>query len=84
MGLKSIICSSQIYIGDIFCINSSNAASETLKIAGELVPEIGKVLSALGTVVEKINEKMIKDRLKNINLRIPFDKADEVIRLITS
>lgn len=34
--------------------------------------------------IEKITESKIKDRLKNITFRIPFDQTDNVIKRITN
>ncbi len=42
--------------GDRFVINGSDKITSSLKIIGDCVPEVGKVISCLGAALEFKNE----------------------------
>jgi hypothetical protein len=44
-----------------------------LQIAGELIPEVGSILTKIGNAIEIANEREIKDRLGKISQLIRDD-----------
>jgi len=46
--------------GDRFKINGSDTISSSLKVIGDCVPEVGKIISSLGAAIEFKNEYEIK------------------------
>ena len=63
-GLNSIFTQAKITYGHRFKIDGSTAVTSGLQFAGELIPEVGGILKAVGAAMEWKNEKDIEKKLK--------------------
>ena len=61
-GLCSIFIQAKIVDGK-FKIDGASNCSTALTIAGEIIPEVGGVLTKIATVMEYANERVIKEKL---------------------
>ena len=69
-GLNSLFIQAKISDGK-YKIDGATSASDTLKLAGEIIPEVGGVLTKLSEIMEIANEHAITDKLKKISMLVP-------------
>ena len=67
-----------------FKIDGATAATTTLQVAGEFIPEVGTILSKIATFIEYKNEKDIQARLKKISQLIVDEKKNIIAKYIAS
>ena len=67
-----------------FKIDGSNDTTNTLTIAGEIIPEVGSVLTQIAMVLEYKNELVIKEKLSKISVMIRDDMKNLVAKYIAS
>ena len=82
-GLVSIFIQSKIVDGK-FKIDGATDCSTALAIAGEIIPEVGGVLTRIASVMEYANECVIKDKLSKISLLIRDDMKNLIAKYIAS
>ena len=82
-GLCSLFIQSKIVDGK-FKIDGSNEVTNTLTIAGEIIPEVGSVLTQIAAVMEYKNELVIKEKLSKISVMIRDDMKNLVAKYIAS
>jgi hypothetical protein len=82
-GLVSVFIQSKIVTGK-YKIDCSTPLSSVLKLAGEAIPEVGGVLSGLGSALEFKNERDIKAKLLKINHLIRDDKKNLIAKYIAA
>ena len=69
-GLISLFIQAKISGGN-YKIDGATACTDTLKLAGEIIPEVGSILVKVSELMEINNEKQITDKLKKISSLIP-------------
>lgn len=79
----SLFIQSKIVDGK-FKIDGSNEATNALTIAGEIIPEVGSVLTQIAQVMEYKNELVIKEKLSKISVMIRDDMKNLVAKYIAS
>ena len=67
-----------------FKIDGSNEVTNTLTIAGEIIPEVGSVLTQIAAIMEYKNELVIKEKLSKISVMIRDDMKNLVAKYIAS
>jgi hypothetical protein len=82
-GLCSIFIQAKIVDGK-FKIDGASDCSTALAIAGEIIPEVGGVLTKIATVMEYANERVIKEKLSKISLLIRDDMKNLIAKYIAS
>lgn len=82
-GLCSIFIQAKIVDGK-FKIDGATDCSTALSIAGEIIPEVGGVLTKIATVMEYANERVIKEKLSKISLLIRDDMKNLIAKYIAS
>ena len=69
-GLTSLFIQAKISDGK-YKIDGATTSSDALILAGEIIPEVGCILSKLGEMMELKNEMQILEKLKKISYLIP-------------
>lgn len=67
-----------------FKIDGATNASDALKLAGEIIPEVGGVLVKVSEIMELAEEKQIIDKLKKISLLVPDDSRSIISEYVAS
>ena len=65
-------------------IDGATNASDTLKLAGEIIPEVGSILVKLSEIMELAEEKQITDKLKKISLLVPDESRSIISEYVAS
>lgn len=82
-GLCSLFIQSKV-AGGRFKIEADTNVSSALKLAGEIIPEVGSILSHIGTALELKNEKEIKKKFHKISLLIRDDQRSLIAQYIAT
>jgi hypothetical protein len=70
-GLNSLFTCAKLSNYDIFTVDSADPLATSLQMAGEIIPVVGSIVSALGTGLEAWNEHKIKEKLGKISSLVP-------------
>ena len=82
-GLNSLFIQAKISDGK-YKIDGATTASDTLKIAGEIIPEVGGVLVKLSELMEIANEHVITEKLKKISMLVPDEMRGLISEYVAS
>lgn len=82
-GLCSIFIQAKI-VDSKFKIDGASDASNALSLAGEIIPEVGGVLTKIAAVMEFRNEQVIKEKLTKMSLLIRDDMKNLIAKYIAS
>ena len=82
-GLVSLFIQSKVVTGR-FKIDGSTPCSSAMQIAGESIPEVGGILSGIGSMLELKNERAITNKLCKINQLIRDDQKNLVAKYVAS
>ena len=82
-GLNSLFIQAKISNGK-YKVDGATNASDTLKLAGEIIPEVGGILVKVSEIMEIAEEKQITDKLKKISLLVPDDSRSIISEYVAS
>lgn len=72
--LCSLFASAKIALLEKFSIDAETNATKGLKLVGEFIPAVGRIVTGVGEYIEWSDEQAIKERLNKISNIIPSDK----------
>lgn len=82
-GLTSLFIQAKISDGK-YKIDGATNASDALKLAGEIIPEVGGILVKVSEIMEWKEEKNITDKLKKISALVPDESRTIISESVAS
>jgi hypothetical protein len=82
-GLTSLFIQAKISDGR-YKIDGATSASDALKLAGEIIPEVGGILVKVSEIMEWHEEKNITEKLKKISALVPDESRTFISESVAS
>ena len=82
-GLTSLFIQAKISDGK-YKIDGATNASDALKLAGEIIPEVGGILVKVSEIMEWQEEKNITEKLKKISALVPDESRTVISESVAS